>query len=81
MLPPAAHLSEADMDIVKILDLVTKGLNVISTLESVGQSVAPAVKVVADLVTGASAGVVTDQQLADTETILDKMITDFNLPL
>lgn len=69
------------MDIMAILDLVSKGLSVISTLESVGQTVAPAVKVVADLVTGAQAGTVTLQQLTDTETTLDKMISDFNAPL
>ena len=69
------------MDIMAILALVSKGLAVVSTLEQVGQVVAPAVKVVADLVTGAQAGTVTPQQLADTETLLDQMIADFNAPI
>ncbi len=69
------------MDILAILDLVSKGLSVISTLETVGQSVLPAVKVVADLVTGAQAGTVTSQQLTDTEATLDSMIAAFNAPL
>ncbi len=69
------------MDIMAILELVSKGLTVVSMIEQAGQTVAPAVKVIADLVTGASAGTVTAQQLTDTETALDKMISDFNLPL
>ena len=69
------------MDIMAILGLVSQGLSVISTLEAVGQTVAPAVKVIADLVSGAQAGTVTPQQLTDTEATLDKMISDFNLPL
>lgn len=69
------------MDIMAILALVSKGLSVISTLEQVGQTVAPAIKVVADLVTGAQAGTVTPQQLTDTETTLDSMIAAFNAPL
>jgi hypothetical protein len=69
------------VDILSILALVEKGLSVITTLEQAGQAVAPAVKVVADLVSGAQAGTVTDQQLTDTETALDKLISDFNLPL
>jgi hypothetical protein len=65
----------------KILNLISTGLTVITALETAGQQIAPAVKVVTDLVTGAQAGTVTDQQLTDTETALDKMISDFNLPL
>jgi hypothetical protein len=69
------------MDIMSILNLISTGLTVITALETAGQSVLPAVKVVTDLVTGAQAGTVTPQQLTDTETTLDKMISDFNLPL
>jgi hypothetical protein len=69
------------MDIMAILALVSKGLSIVSTLEATGQAVAPAIKVIADLVSGASAGTVTAQQLTDTEITLDKMISDFNLPL
>ena len=69
------------MDIMAILALVSKGLSVISTLEQVGQTVAPAVKVIADLVSGAQEGTVTAEQLAATEALLDKLISDFNEPL
>lgn len=69
------------MDIMSILNLISTGLTVITALETAGQSVAPAIKVVTDLVSGAQDGTVTDQQLTDTETALDKMIADFNLPL
>jgi hypothetical protein len=69
------------MDIMTILDLVAKGVGVISTLAQSAQDVAPAVKVVTDLLSGAKAGTVTDQQLMDAETALDKMISDFNAPI
>jgi hypothetical protein len=69
------------MDIAAILDLIVKGLGVISTLVAVGENVAPAIKVMTDLVTGAQAGTVTDEQLAATEKVLDDMIADFNQPM
>jgi hypothetical protein len=69
------------MDIMSILGLVSKGLAVITTLEQAGQAVAPAIKVVSDLVTGTQNGTVTDQQLTETETALDNLISTFNLPL
>ena len=69
------------MDIMTILDLVAKGIGVISTLAQSAQDIAPAVKVVTGLITGAQAGTVTDQQLTDAEAALDKMISDFNAPI
>jgi hypothetical protein len=69
------------MDIAAILDLVLKGLGVVSTLVSVGMSAEPAIKVIADLVTGAKSGTVTDQQLTDAEATLDGLIADFNTPI
>jgi len=69
------------MDIAAILGLVAKGMSIITTAVAVGKEVAPAVKVVTDLVTGAQAGTVTDAQLTATEVALDKMIDDFNAPL
>jgi hypothetical protein len=69
------------MDIAAILDLVVKGLGVISTLIAVGSNAAPAIKVITDLVTGAKAGTVTDDQLAATEKVLDDMIDDFDQPI
>jgi hypothetical protein len=69
------------MDVGAIFDLVIKGLGVVSTLVTVGENAAPAIKVLTDLVTGAQAGTVTDEQLASTEAALDKLISDFNQPI
>jgi hypothetical protein len=69
------------MDVAAIMDLVIKGMGVISTLITVGQDAAPAIKVITDLVTGAQAGTVTDADLTATEATLDAMITDFNAPI
>ncbi len=69
------------MDIGAILDLVVKGLGVISTLVAVGEEAAPAIKVLTDLVTGAQNGTVTDVQLMATENALDAMVADFNTPM
>jgi hypothetical protein len=69
------------MDVATVLDLVAKGLGVINTLVTVGSNAAPAIKVVSDLVTGAQTGEVTDEQLAETERVLDQMIADFNAPI
>jgi hypothetical protein len=69
------------MDAAAIFALIVKGLGVIEAVIAAGQSALPAIKVMIDLVTGAQNGTVTDQQLADTEAVLDQMIADFNLPL
>lgn len=69
------------MDIASILELVVKGLGVVNTLVTVGKDAAPAIKVLTNLVTGAQAGTVTDEQLAATEATLDAMIDDFNQPM
>lgn len=69
------------MDVAAILDLVMKGLGVVSTLVTVGANAAPAIKVLTDLVTGAQDGTITDEQLAETEATLDAMIADFNKPI
>jgi hypothetical protein len=69
------------MDIAEILALVLKGVSVIEALVAAGQSVAPAIKVVTDLVEGAQAGEITDEQLAATEATLDAMVADFNTPI
>lgn len=69
------------MDVAAILDLMMKGLGVVSTLVTVGANAAPAIKVLTDLVTGAQDGTITDEQLAETEATLDVMIADFNKPI
>jgi hypothetical protein len=69
------------MDVGAILELIVKGLGVVSTLVAVGTDAAPAIKVLIDLATGAQAGTVTDAQLEETERVLDGMIADFNTPL
>jgi len=69
------------MDVGAILELIVKGLGVVSTLVAVGTDAAPAIKVLVDLATGAKNGTVTDEQLAATEATLDSMIADFNQPM
>lgn len=69
------------MDAAAIIELIVKGLGVISTLVEVGKDAAPAIKVMLDLATSAQAGTVTDEQLAATEATLDGMIADFNQPM
>jgi hypothetical protein len=69
------------MDVAAVLALIGKGVSVIQTLVTVGQDVAPAIKVVSDLVKGAQAGTVSDEELAATEATLDGMIADFNQPM
>jgi hypothetical protein len=69
------------MDVGAILELIVKGLGVVSTLVAVGQDAAPAIKVIVNLATGAQRGTVTDAELAATEATLDGMISDFNQPM
>ena len=69
------------MDIAAVLALVLKGVGVINTLVTVGQDIAPAVKVVENLITNAQSGAVTDDELTATEKTLDAMIADFNDPM
>jgi len=69
------------MDIAAVLALILKGVGIISTLVTIGEDAAPAIKVVTNLITGAQAGTVTAEELAATEATLDAMITDFNTPI
>jgi hypothetical protein len=69
------------MDVSAVLALILKGVGVVSTLVAIGQDVAPAIKVITNLITGAQAGTVTDEELASTEATLDAMIVDFNQPM
>lgn len=69
------------MDIVAILALIGKGITVVETLYEAGQSAAPALEALKNLVTGAQDGTVTDDQLAQTDALLDQMIADFNSDL
>jgi hypothetical protein len=69
------------MDFTSILGIISKGVGVINTLATIGQDVAPAVKVVTELITNAQSGSVTPEQLNDTEASLDAMIADFNDPM
>lgn len=66
------------MDVMKVFEVVSKGLAVVEMLATAGKDVIPALTVVKNLVTGAQAKSVTDAQLTDAEAILDKQIDDFN---
>lgn len=69
------------MDIATILALVEKGMTVIGALIAAGESAAPAISAISNLVTGAKAGTVTDDQLDATEKLLDDQIAQFDLEI
>lgn len=69
------------MDVMAILALIDKGITVASVLISAAKDAGPALTAIKDLVTGAKQGVVTEQQLADTEALLDSLVADFNTDL
>lgn len=69
------------MDIAAIFLLIEKGLTVANTLIEAGQSAAPAIETLKNLVTGAKQGTVTDADLTATEALLDAQIADFNTDL
>ena len=69
------------MDVAAILALILKGVSVVTALVAAGQEIAPAIKVITDLIIGAQAGTLTEEQLDATEATLDAMIADFNLPM
>lgn len=69
------------MDIVAILALIGKGLTVAEALMSAGQQAEPAITALIKLVNGAQQGTVTDDDLTQTEALLDQLIADFNLDI
>lgn len=69
------------MNVIAILGLIAKAVSVIETAIAVGKEAAPAIEVIKDLVTGAQTGMVTDEQLARTEALLDSMMANFNTPI
>lgn len=69
------------MDIAAILALVEKGMTVIGALIAAGESAAPAICAISNLVTGAKTGTVTDDELDATEKLLDDQIAQFNLDI
>lgn len=69
------------MDVMAVLLLIEKGISVAEVLISAAKDAGPAFQAIKDLITGAKQGSVTDQQLADTEALLDALIADFNTDL
>lgn len=69
------------MDITTILPILEKGLQLLPIIIQAGEDVAPAIKVMYNLVIGAQAGTITDVELTDAEVKLDQMISDFNEPM
>lgn len=69
------------MEYAAILALIQKGLTVIEAVVAAGQQAAPAFRALADLISGAQQGTVTDEQMAQTEALLDQLIADFNVEL
>lgn len=69
------------MDYLAILTLIQKGLTVAQAIYDAGKDAAPAIQAISALVTGAQNGTVTDDELTQTEALLDSMIQDFNAPV
>lgn len=69
------------MDYAAIFALIQKGITVVGALVEAGQTAAPALEALAALVTGAQQGTVTDDQLTQTEALLDSLVADFNADL
>lgn len=69
------------MEAAAIFALVERGLTIIGALVSAGVTAAPAIEALSKLVAGAQTGTVTDEDLARTEELLDRLIADFNSDL
>lgn len=69
------------MDFAAILLLVQKGITIAEALLAAGQTAAPALTAIKNLVTGAAKGSVSDDDLAATEAQLDSLIEQFNLDI
>jgi hypothetical protein len=69
------------MDYLTIITLIGKGLTVAQALIEAGEAALPAIQAVQNIVSGVKDGAVTEEQLAETEAELDKLIETFNLEL
>lgn len=69
------------MDVVSIIELITKAITIAEALIEAGQTAAPAFKAIADLASGAQNEDITDEQLQTTEDVLDGLVSQFNLEM
>lgn len=69
------------MNYEAIIKLISKGMTVISALYQTAEDAWPAIVALKDFVTGAQNGTITPEQFAAMETLLDQLISDFNIPL
>lgn len=69
------------MEIMAVLALIEKGITIANILIAAGQSAAPALDSIINLVRGTREGAVTQQDLDKTEALLDTLIADFNTEL
>lgn len=69
------------MNIAAILAIISKGITVAETLIEAGQTAAPAFEALKNIIGSAEKGTVTDEQLTQTEALLDSLIDDFNADL
>ncbi len=69
------------MDVAAILLLIEKGITVIGTLVEAGKSAAPAIAALLNLISGAKAGTVTQEEMDATDALLDQQLADFNADL
>lgn len=69
------------MDPIAIISLVERGLTIAMALYQAGKSAQPAIEALYKLVTKNKEEPVTEEDIAATEALLDKLIADFNKPL
>lgn len=69
------------MDWMAILTLISKGLAIVEAAHAAGLEATPAIKVLHNLIAGAQAGKITEQELAEIETLLDSQLEEFNKPI
>lgn len=69
------------MDILAIVNLVSKGITVAEALIEAGHDAAPAFSAIKNIITETKTGSVTPKKLDETEALLDSMVDDFNLDL
>lgn len=69
------------MNIMAILALIAKGMTVIQALLQAKEVATPAIEAIVNIVKKGQSGNVTDAELDAVESLLDSLITDFNLEM
>lgn len=69
------------MEVMAIFAIIEKAISVISAGIAIGQSVAPAIDVIKNLITKQKTDSVSDTDLEAAEAVLDKLMANFNAPI